>query len=80
VTVHGISITAWFVLFFAQSLLIVVRSRKVHMTLGWSAIVIGIAIAGSGTLVAIRSVQLTPGLCSSTWNIRDSFWRCLWRW
>jgi hypothetical protein len=61
VTVHGISITAWFVLFFAQSLLIVVRSRRVHMTLGWSAIVIGIAIAGSGTLVAIRSVQLTPG-------------------
>jgi len=31
------------------------------MTLGWSAIAIGIALAGSGTLVAIRSVQLTPG-------------------
>jgi hypothetical protein len=61
VAVHGISITAWFVLFLAQSLLIAVRNRRVHMTLGWSAIVIGIVIAGSGTLVAIRSVQLTPG-------------------
>jgi hypothetical protein len=61
VTVHGIAITAWFVLFLAQSLLIAVRNRRVHMTLGWSAIAIGIAVAGSGTLVAIRSVQLTPG-------------------
>ena len=61
VAVHGTSITTWFVLFFAQSLLIAVRNRKVHMTLGWSSIAIGIAIAGTGTLVAIRSVQLTPG-------------------
>src|SRR5215831_10339672 len=60
VAVHGASITAWFVLFFAQSLLIAVRSRRVHMALGWSAIAVGIAIAGSGTLVAIRSVRLTP--------------------
>lgn len=61
VAVHGISIVAWFLLFFAQSLLIAIKNRRLHMTLGWSAIVIGVAIAGSGTLVAIRSVQLTPG-------------------
>jgi len=61
VAVHGVAITAWFVLFFVQSLLIAARNRRLHMTLGWSAIVIGIAVAGSGTLVAIRSVQLTPG-------------------
>ncbi|UWZ83407.1 hypothetical protein [Occallatibacter riparius] len=61
VAVHGIAITAWFVLFLAQSLLIAVRNRKLHMTLGWSAIAVGIAVAGSGTLVAVRSVQLTPG-------------------
>ena len=61
VAVHGASIAAWFALFFAQSLLIATRNRKLHMALGWSALAIGIAIAGSGTLVAIRSVQLTPG-------------------
>jgi hypothetical protein len=61
VLVHGVAITAWFVLFLAQSLLIAVKSRRVHMTLGWSAVAIGVAVAGSGTLVAIRSVQLTPG-------------------
>jgi hypothetical protein len=60
VAVHGASITAWFVLFFVQSVLISVRKRKLHMTLGWSAVAIGIAIASTGTLVAIRSVQLTP--------------------
>jgi hypothetical protein len=60
VAVHGLAITAWFVLFFAQSMLITVRNRKLHMKLGWSAIAIGLAIATTGTLVAIRSVQLTP--------------------
>jgi len=48
------------VLFFVQSFLIAVRNRKLHMTLGWAAIAIGVAIASTGTLVAIRSVQLTP--------------------
>jgi hypothetical protein len=60
VLAHGVAIALWLVLFFVQSVLIAVRSRKVHMTLGWSAIAIGVAIAGLGTLVAIRSVRLTP--------------------
>jgi hypothetical protein len=60
VTVHGIAIALWFVLFFVQSLLIGVRRRKVHMKLGWSAVAIGLTIAGTGTAVAIRSVQITP--------------------
>ncbi len=60
VLVHGVSIALWFVLFFVRSLLIAVRNRKLHMTLGWAAIAIGVAIASTGTLVAIRSVQLTP--------------------
>jgi hypothetical protein len=60
VALHGVSITAWFVLFFVQAVLISVRKRKLHMTLGWSAVAIGVAITCTGTLVAIRSVQLTP--------------------
>ena len=60
VLAHGTAIAAWFVLFLVQSILIAARNRKVHMTLGWSAIVIGAAVASTGTMVAIRSVQLTP--------------------
>ena len=60
VLVHGVAIAMWFVLFLVQSMLIAVRSRRVHMSLGWSAIGIGVALASTGTVVAIRSVQLTP--------------------
>jgi hypothetical protein len=60
VAVHGASITAWFVLFFVQAMLINLRKRKLHMALGWSAVAIGAAISFTGTLVAIRSVQLAP--------------------
>ena len=58
--VHGIAIMAWFVLFFAQALLISTRNRKLHMKLGWSVLAIGGTIAVTGSLVAIRSVQNTP--------------------
>jgi hypothetical protein len=60
VVLHGAAIAAWFVLFFVQSLLITTRNRKLHMKLGWSVLVIGATITCTGTLVAIRSVQVTP--------------------
>ena len=60
VLVHGIAIAAWFVLFLVQSLLISARNRKLHMKLGWSAIGIGLTIACTGTMVAVRSVQISP--------------------
>lgn len=60
VVVHGTAIAAWFVLFFVQALLISTRNRRLHMKLGWSVLVIGATIACTGTLVAIRSVQVTP--------------------
>ena len=60
VTVHGVAIALWFALFFAQSLLIGIHRRRVHMKLGWSAIAIGLTIAGTGSAVAIRSVQIAP--------------------
>lgn len=58
--VHGTAIALWFVLFLAQSLLIASRNRKVHMALGWSAVVLGPIIVGLGITVAFRSVKLTP--------------------
>ena len=60
VTVHGIAIACWFVLFFLQSLLITVHKRPLHMTLGWASIAIGLTIAVTGSLVAIVSVQHAP--------------------
>jgi hypothetical protein len=60
VVLHGVAIMAWYVLFFVQSLLISVRNRKLHMKLGWSVLVIGATIACTGTMVAIRSVQVAP--------------------
>ena len=60
VTVHGLAIAAWFVLFLVQSLLISVRNRRLHMRLGWSAVAIGLTIACTGSMVAIRSVQISP--------------------
>ena len=60
VSLHGMAIASWYVLFFVQSMLITLRKRKLHMTLGWAAVAIGLTIAITGPLVAIRSVQITP--------------------
>ncbi|MGA8034726.1 MAG: hypothetical protein WA823_11355 [Candidatus Acidiferrales bacterium] len=58
--VHGTAIATWFVLFFVQALLIGTRNRRVHFTLGWGAIAVGLTIAFTGSWVAIRSVQVSP--------------------
>ena len=58
--IHGLAIAAWFLLFFSQSLLISIRNRRLHFKLGWAAVGVGLAILITGTLVAIRSVQVTP--------------------
>lgn len=57
--IHGLAIAAWYVLFFIQSLLISVRSRRLHFKLGWSAVAVALTIAVTGPLVATRSVQNT---------------------
>ncbi len=59
---HGAAMTAWLVLFVVQSLLISVRNRKLHMKLGWSAVVIAPVITVSGYMVAVQSVRETPML------------------
>ena len=60
VLVHGVGIMAWYVLSLGQSLLIAVKKRKVHMTLGWLALGLAPLIAVSGALVAVRSAQAAP--------------------
>ena len=58
--IHGLAIAAWILLFFFQSLLISVRNRRLHFKLGWASVAVGLTILITGTLVAIRSVQVTP--------------------
>lgn len=61
VIVHGLAITAWYVLSLVQSLLITVKNRKLHMKLGWNAVGIVPVVAVSSVMVAVRSVQGAPG-------------------
>jgi len=61
VLVHGLAITAWYLLSLAQSLLITVKNRALHMKLGWSAVGLTPVVAVSGVLVAVRSAAGSPG-------------------
>lgn len=60
VLVHGMAITAWYVLFLAQALLITANNRRFHMKLGWSAVGLLPVVTISGVLVAVRSAQGAP--------------------
>ena len=60
VVIHGVAIAAWNVLFFLQSTLVAIRNRRLHMTLGWSVVVLAPLLAVAGTIIAVRSVQVTP--------------------
>lgn len=73
VIVHGMSVTGWYFLSLVQSLLITVKNRKLHMTLGWSAVGLLPVIAVSGVLVAIRSAQGAPGFVFFGMNYQVGF-------
>ena len=62
VLVHGLAMSAWLILFLVQSLLILARNRRLHMKLGWSAIVVALAVAISGFMVSVQSVRPVPEL------------------
>lgn len=57
VVAHSLAVFAWYVLFFAQSLLISTQSRRLHMKLGWSVLAVAPVIAVTGLLVAVRSTR-----------------------
>jgi hypothetical protein len=71
VIIHGVSITLWYVLFFVQSLLVASRNTRIHMKLGWSSVVLGLVIVGSGIPVAVRSAALNPGFAFFGMNYTD---------
>lgn len=73
VLAHGMSVTAWYVLSLAQTLLITVRNRRFHMKLGWAALGLLPVVAVSGVLVAIRSAQGAPGFVFFGMNYQHEF-------
>ena len=60
VIVHGAAMTAWMVMFMVQALLIPARKRRLHMRLGWAAVVVAVVVSVSGFMVAVQSVRPAP--------------------
>lgn len=60
VVVHGVALLLWIVVFFVQSVLIAVRSRKLHMTLGWGGVAIALVVILTSPVMATRAVRVRP--------------------
>ena len=60
VITHGIAMSAWVVLFFIQSVLIVKGNRRLHMTMGMAGVVLAVAVIVLGVSVAILSTHYNP--------------------
>lgn len=60
VIVHGVSMMAWLLFFIVQPLLVGLRKRKLHMTLGMGGIAVAGFAAVTGVMVAVRSAQVAP--------------------
>ncbi|HSF17555.1 MAG TPA: hypothetical protein VLK65_18570 [Vicinamibacteria bacterium] len=60
VLVHGAAMTAWLVLFLAQSVLVPARRLRVHMKLGWGAAGVAMVVSFSGFMLAVESVRPVP--------------------
>jgi hypothetical protein len=60
IIVHGISMTGWVILFLVQSFLIAARRHRLHMRLGWFAVVLAALILVSGFWFNLASFRLAP--------------------
>jgi hypothetical protein len=57
IVLHSSAVFCWYLLFFVQSLLISTQNRRLHMKLGWSALLVAPLVAVSGATVAVRSTR-----------------------
>lgn len=60
IIVHGVSMSAWVLLFLGQSLLITTSRYRVHMLVGRIATVFAASILVSGLMLTVRSAQVMP--------------------
>lgn len=56
IVVHGVLATVWILFFLVQAGLICARQRKLHAALGLLSLPLSLAVAATGTLVALRAV------------------------
>ena len=53
---HGVVMTAWVLLFAAQTWLVSAKKVKLHMKLGWAGVVLAVLVLATGYLVSIGAV------------------------
>ena len=60
VLVHGTALLLWIVTFFVQSVLIAVKNRKLHMTLGWAGVAVALLAVVTSPVLASSAIRLRP--------------------
>lgn len=60
IIIHGVALLLWVVLFFVQTLLVAVRKRSVHMTLGWATVAVGYTAVVCGLAAAVLAPRVNP--------------------
>jgi hypothetical protein len=58
VIIHGVALLLWIVIFFVQSVLIAVKNRKLHMTLGWGGVAVAVVAVLTSPVMATKAVRL----------------------
>jgi hypothetical protein len=54
--IHGLVLTAWYVLFFAQTVLVATRRSDIHRSVGAFGAVMALAVVASGTYTVVRAI------------------------
>ncbi|MBI5865809.1 MAG: hypothetical protein HZB38_15160 [Planctomycetes bacterium] len=60
IIVHGVAMSAWIMLFTIQPFLVALRRKKLHMTLGRFGVGLAAIVVVVGSIVGVRSAQVTP--------------------
>lgn len=60
IVAHGLAMSSWIILFFVQSILILIGNRRLHTVIGPGGAVLAVAIVILGTTVAPLSARFRP--------------------
>jgi hypothetical protein len=60
VIIHGVALLLWILVFFVQSVLIAVKNRKLHMTLGWGGALVALVAVLTSPVMATKAIRLRP--------------------
>ncbi|GMV90464.1 MAG: hypothetical protein AMXMBFR82_02420 [Candidatus Hydrogenedentota bacterium] len=69
--VHGVSMTAWMLLFLAQPLLVVAGNRRIHMMAGRVGAVLAAGVVAAGLQIAFASARVNPPELK-LWNLEPN--------